>query len=334
MGGNALKQYNTRRYSKTEYFQLWDKLQGDLFNLFGHTGYLIPAYHSKETFGDLDCIYDSQYLPTDWVIKLVNYFKLADAQWVKHGNVLSFGLNNFQIDLIVMPTHDVQSSLNYYSYNDLGNLLGRLYHKLGIKYGHRGLSLIVRGNPNYILEEIPLTHDLHIILDILNLSYDKFEAGFDTLEDIFDYVISSTFFDKACFILDNRSHISRVRDKKRATYNAFLKYISAETVISKYSFGVKTEHGGYSIREPYYSEIVIKRFPFVADKVSELTKRYELDQEFKKIYNGNLISQMTGLSDKALGQFMSNFKFNQIEKQYYLDHTRELYDMILNSMAS
>ena len=42
---------------------------------------------------------------------------------------------NFQIDFIKVGEENWETSKNYFSYNDLGNLMGRLAQRLGVKYG-------------------------------------------------------------------------------------------------------------------------------------------------------------------------------------------------------
>lgn len=312
MGGNALKFYQTRRVDKTEYLELVKLVQDKLLNCFNNSGLVIPCFRNKTDFGDLDLILDSSVLPENWLKILLKEFNIEkNTQWIKNGNVVSIGVNNFQVDLIITPHKYVLSSLNYFSYNDLGNLLGRIFHKLGIKFGHKGLSLIIRyNNSGHILKEIELTQDYNIILDILGLSYDKFLKGFDNIEDIYDFVCESKYFDKEIYLLNNRDHTSRVRDKKRTTYNNFLKYIQNKDIVSNYSFENKTEFGGYSIREPFYTEIVLRLFPSIKKEIDELISEFELKQQFKMVYNGEIVSKITGLTGKELGKFMSDIKFD------------------------
>jgi hypothetical protein len=220
---------------------------------------------------------------------------------------LSIGYKNFQIDLIATKPEHLLASLTYFSYNDLGNLIGRMGHKLGLKFGHQGVSIIVRGNDrtDHILKEIVLTHDLKHAFEILGLDFQKFLVGFDDLEDIFQYVASSKYFDPEIYSLEHRSHTSRTRDKKRATYSAFLKWVEDTNPATNHSFAEKSELGGYSIREPYYTSEVLTRWPHVKAEVEALIAAHKLDTAFKKVYNGTLVSLCTGLTDKELGGFMS-----------------------------
>lgn len=325
MGGNSLKQYDTTRLGINEYNELNKFIHIKLQEMFGHPGYDIPYYHSKDTFGDMDLVIDSSTLPNHWVDVVVKDLALLPTQWVKNGNVLSIGIKNFQIDLIITPSEDVESSIRYFSYNDLSNLLGRQHHKLGVKLGHRGLSIIIRGgnNASYVLDDILLTSDYGIALDIIGLSMNEYLQGFDTLEDMYNFVCKSKFFDPDIYLLDNRSHTSRIRDRKRASYNGFLTYIREHNIPATYTFDVKTEHGGYNVREPYYSEIIVPKFPWIEKKVNTLKEKFELAQQFKTLYNGSIVSSLTGLSGKALGAVMSKIKFSEEDMIYHLSHPNE-----------
>ena len=58
MGGNALKNTETRRYSEDEYFAIQPKIFNKLMLIEqGSSCYLIPAYCSKTSFGDMDILY-------------------------------------------------------------------------------------------------------------------------------------------------------------------------------------------------------------------------------------------------------------------------------------
>lgn len=335
MGGNALKNYETRRYNKEEFIELASIVQDKLFQCVNTRGCIIPYFNNKTDFGDLDLILNSNSLPINWVNIIIHEFNLTDNQWIKNGNVLSIGVNNFQIDLINTPNQYLVSSLNYFSYNDLGNLLGRLFHKLGLKLSHKGLNLVVRSNENaHILKEIELTQSYSVILNILGLSYAKFVYGFDNIEDVYNFVCESKYFDKDIYLLNNRSHKSRIRDRKRITYSNFLKYIQNNNIQSNYSFKNKSELGGYSIREPYYSEIVLELFPHVKEEIDSLISEFELNQKFKNVYNGKIVSEITGLTGKELGSFMSTINFDNGEIELGISNPEYISDKISKLFGS
>lgn len=310
MGGNALANYETRRLTRDEYFKVADYVFDVLLHELNVEAKLIPAYRFKSDFGDADFILNSDELSSNWVGEVIKAFDLKDNEWAKNGDCLSIGVNNFQVDLITVPGKYVKSTIDYFSYNDLGNLIGRIGHKLGVKIGHRGSSIIVRpvGRDDHIIEEIEITTNFDEALDLLGLSVDEFRKGFDSLTDIYEYVASSKYFDPEIYALENRSYASRVRDKKRATYNGFMKWIEETKPKANHQFASKSELGGYSLRMPYYETEVLKRWPEVKEKVDAAIARYEFNEEFKKVYNGRIVGELTGYQGKDLGEFMAEMR--------------------------
>lgn len=321
MGGNALKQYHTTRLEKDEYFLVCEKFSSLFYEAFGFIPQLITAYKNKPSFGDADFLLDSKDLPPNWVEKVKETFKLDSNQYSKNGDVLSVGFMNFQIDLIVVK--DICAAYFYFSYNDFGNLIGRLGHKLGIKIGHNGLSIIVRHKAlsDHVLKEIHLSSNYEDILEILGLDIERYNEGFNELDDIFNYVSSSKWFNNDIYLFENRNSISRVRDKKRETYNKFLTWCSENKPTNKHVFEEKTELGGYSLRLPYYETIVLKKWPWVKPIVEEVITNFELNEQFKKVFNGNIVTKNTGYTGKTLGAFMAKMKetINEDTKKVWIE---------------
>lgn len=319
MGGNALKQYETTRLEALDYQGITREFEHDFMKVFGFKPLLIKAYKNKPSFGDADYLIDSSKLPDNWTHELKTSFGLGYSQYVKNGNVVSIGYKHFQFDLIVTLHEDMEASYFYFSYNDFGNLIGRIGHKLGVKIAHDGLKLVVRhkARSDHILKEIVLAKDSKQALDLLGLNRGRYEQGFDELEDIFEYVASSKYFDPEIYSLEHRSATSRIRDKKRATYNSFLRWVNETKPKANHEFTEKSELGGYSLRMPYYETEVCSRWPWVRQEVDQLIADFELDLRFKEVYNGSIVSEMTGYTGKTLGAFMSLMK-HKINKELWL----------------
>lgn len=86
---------------------------------------------------------------------------------------------------------------------------------------------------------------------------------------------------------------------------AFLKWIEETKPKANYSFRNKSELYGYSIREPFYTEIILKIWPEVKEKVDKLISDYESEQAFKNVFSGAVVSDSTGLIGKELGVAIS-----------------------------
>ena len=329
MGGNL---FTARRYKAEEYKDLEFEVKIKLNELFGVRVFPLLYYKNKESFGDMDILLESDNLPPNWKNVVKSEFNLTDELCHSNGNVFSFMYKNFQIDLICMQKKYFKSAYAYYAYNDLGNLLGRLTHKMGIKLGHKGLSLIVRPSNfnDHIIGEVELSQDIDIALDILGLDKEVYKNGFDDVEDIFKYVASSPYFNPDIYLLENRNATSRVRDNKRQTYTKFLEWCEAnKDSLNRFDFGTVQEMGGYSIREPWYTDVVLKFFPEAEEQVNSLIYEFEINQKLAERLSGGIVMKVTGVEGKELGILYKKIKeilLNKYTKEQLIEmnpHTVE-----------
>lgn len=323
MGGNL---FTVRRYEADEYRKLEAEVVVDKLTIqLGMSVASLMYYKNKESFGDMDILVESDNLPPNWKQLVIETFNLQPEQTHSNGNVFSIMYKNFQIDLICMQHKYFNSAYYYYAYNDLGNLLGRITHKMGIKFGHKGLSLIIRPKDfkDHVIGEVELSQNFEDALKIIGVSPEEYDKGFDDIEDIFKYVSSSPYFNSDIYLLDNRNAVSRVRDKKRQTYNKFLEWCeSQKDTLPRFDFGNVTEKGGYSLREPWYSDIVLKYFPEAEEKVNALIEEYELNQKLAEKLSGGIVMKVTGIEGKELGVLYKKVKeilFEKYTKQQLID---------------
>jgi len=304
VGGNALKNTVTRRYDKKEYVNICYRVQKDLTLAFSdpdpaaprRKAVSIPAYRSKETFGDLDILMDSTGLTANVRDVLKDIFNPTEI--VKNGSVYSFDVDQFQVDLILTPKEELWSSYVYFSYNDLGNLMGRIYHKMGLKYGHEGLVYPVRED-SHTIKEILVSRDMSLIFQFGGYSWQRWQEGFDTLEDIFEYTISSPFYSFKIFDLDNRNHRSRVRDRKRPTYTAFLNWAENREGAPDFQWDPDKK---------IYLQRIREWFPDFGVKYDTAIAENEERKFVHELFNGDSVSRVSGYSGKELGQYMAFLK--------------------------
>ena len=295
MGGNALKHTQTRRYALQEYTELYNALSVRLNSMLGpHKQALIPAYREKTSFGDMDIVYDGPRLSVDDVER-----EFSPNEIVKNGDVISFNYDQLQIDLINTKTFDY--SLCYFSYNDLGNLIGKLARRAGLKHGHNGLFLPLRLAEHYQVD-IPVTTDYSAALEFLDLSPERFRQGFDTLQDIFDYVAGSRYFNPDAYKLENLNNIARVRDRKRSTYREFLKY--CETA--------KPGSHAAKVDTVLYLPQIFDAFPDVRPRFMAEVAEMQVYCAAKDKFNGDVVTKLTGLTGKRLGEFIQYTKKHDI----------------------
>ena len=293
MGGNALAYYGARRFNKEEYGTISTEVLTKLRKVVPKEILLpIPYYFSKESFGDLDllCLPLS---PEDYsnIIKA-----LGSDIYVRNSEVISILYKELQVDIIPMPNQYLTSSYNYYSFNDLGNLLGRIFHKMGLKYGHKGLTLPLREG-THKFDEIMITQDIEKILNFIGLDYEPFRDGFETMEDIFEYVESSFFFTPSIFSYENLNSVNRIRNRKRETYTKFLERVQGKE--ERYIF--------LNDKERYLPRIW-DFFPEAKTNYDNALAQLNLRKELQAKFNGEIVKSITGLDGYELGQFMKRVK--------------------------
>jgi hypothetical protein len=321
MGGNIF--VASRRYSKKEYHELVAIVTEMFKDELPHMRFeIIPTYHQKESFGDMDIIVDNLYRQ-----RVRQLFTIKDTTFpmcVSNGNVDSVLFRDFQIDLIFTAPDDIDAALNYFSWGDLGNLCGRVIHKTGFKYGHLGLMCLIKEG-HYQFSEILVSRDMKLIMSFVEYDYDTWKQGFDTQEDIFRFVSSTPYFNKNIFLLHNRSHTSRIRDRKRKMYREFLNWIDSRD-LPEYPWKSLEERGGY-VQQPEWLQKAFEWFPEFEETYRFVRANFEQQILFKKKYNGNLVRDVTQLSGIELGRFMQYLNdsshYNDGLKEFVLASTEE-----------
>jgi hypothetical protein len=306
MGGRALS-VHTRRYNKAEYLKLQEELIHKLDVVY-ETVLDIPSYRDKEDYGDLDLIVTNTKT-TNIKDYLIN--ELNSKQIVSNGNTISFEYKEFQVDLIHI-TSNLELARTYFSYNDLGMLMGILAKRLNCKYGFNGLHYTYYNNDRSYKKDILLTTDVLTIFSFLDLDYNIFSKGFNKLTDIFDYVITSRYFDTKCFINEEEwNHSSRTRNRKRPNWNNFLNYLVTNSInISS----PKIEGVKYYVNN-YFSDIDL------VQQLDDLDNEEQLKSVIKSKFNGIMVSELTDLVDKELGQFINSYKNSKLDFVSYIVST-------------
>lgn len=308
MGGHALS-YVTVRLTKKNADVVAADCVAKLQALYpGRRVAYMSSYRLKPDAGDADILVeaDDRYDP----------FKAAEAlgavEVVRNGPVTSFGLkvrpelpeldgNVFQVDLIKSSPEEFDYASNYFQWSDLGNFVGRIAHASFCAHKHNGLYFYFRDpdEPDHLFREIVLTRDYGQALAYLGYDVARYNAGFDTLEEIFEFAASSEFFNPAIYLLENRNAISRVRDKKRPAYQGFLTYCEAHPELPAYQFPANKET---------WLPRLVAHFPHFQAKYDQAKADLAELKAVKAKYNGEWVAQLTGLQGKELGGLMKRFK--------------------------
>ena len=333
-----MQQYGVERLTKEQYNEVLSELTITL----PEKTLPVPSYRSKESFGDCDLLTTA----TDEAFEksLSKDFALLGKK--RNGAVTSYALKYgsfppFQFDLIKAKEDSFKFHYNYLSYNDLGNLIGRVAAAFGFKFAHDGLYILAwydhKGEERSVVrvKEEAKTNDhaehrmekLFIsnfdeALEFLGFDSLRFAQGFDTVDDILDFVASSKYFCKDFFLFENRNHDQRKRDVKRPTYTRALEYF--DILVEAKSRDEVTRSFKADVAKKYPSIVNIKR-----DMRKEIKRKYVLSRRlssrrvvwlYRRLFGkqlegvalGNMMKFLNNNCDKSLAvSGVSNYEWNE-----------------------
>lgn len=309
MGGNALKNCETRRLNKDDYFDLAYHVIASLKAKYSPPDreleiIMIPSYAAKESFGDLDLLVSTQYLPADFADTVGNLFSSKEV--IINGDAISMEVNGFQVDLIMTPVKHIYFAMRYFSYNDLGNLMGKIANAYGVKFGHKGVSYIYRDFRGDKITEIPLAVSFADFCKAFDFDIKEYLNGFNELEDIFRFVSKSRYFNPDIFLLENLNHKSRVRDSKRETYKKFLEWCEKK---KRFDWEGR-EYPEIKHDKKQHLPMLFEKFQRFAfkDKLMNEYRMHLQNREARRKFNGDLVQSITSLKGESLGKFIEFFK--------------------------
>lgn len=309
MGGKALSEPSPR-LSTPRLLQLAGSVFAVLKDAFPDLrAQAIPWYAEKPDHGDLDILVAAG--PGYDVGALAR--ALGAVEVVHNGTVSSIGLQVpegvFQVDLVSVEPRSYDFSMSYFAYNDMGNLLGRVAHKMGFKLGHLGLSYVLRDpdKDTLVIDEIMITRSWSEALRLLGYNPAFYQTamargGFRDLESIFRYVTSSPYVNRDIYLLENRNQKARARDSKRKTYSEFLAWIEQAEEIPAFDWSNKE-----LVRRTALSQ-ARACFPDFAEAMDAASARALQHAAARRRFNGAVVAKITGLTGVELGAVMKEVR--------------------------
>jgi hypothetical protein len=297
MGGNAMKSFGTIRINEGELSRISLDISEKL-NAVGALWGIPPHICEKKSHGDIDVLVSDVFRKEVAAIVSGMHSKpngpVVSAAWPFDGGKL------VQVDFIFVKPDEYEYAFEYFSYNDIHNLIGRTAHKMGLKHGHDGLKYIVRDGVQTVLGEIVLTRDFAQAMKFLGFSHERYLKGFHTLEEIYHYVSDHPKFSPKMFDLNERNHIARMRDRKRPTYTGFLSWIEKNRrYLGDYDWPTDKD---------VWLQSIFAEFPESKTTYDSLWNAHKAKESAKMKFNGVMVGQLTGLREKPLGRLIQAFK--------------------------
>lgn len=302
MGGHALKTVSLVRKTTDEYNKIQSIIVPILKERLDTSIEIVKCYHTKTSHGDMDVLIKIDNKFHNKNINLIDFIKntFNPNEIYNNNGVISFDYEKFQIDFIPIKESNWDFAVKWFAYDPLSNITGKIAHKKGLKFGWNGLVFPFRNFNGRLSTDILISMDHRKSLEFLGFDYNRYLMGFDTLQDIFDYIVTSKYFDSSIFQMENLNQIDRKRNRKRQTYQQFIEFMSKNKLNTEYKFKRK---------EDYIFEID-KYFPEanLINKLQELQKKDEQNKEMNSKFNGKLVMNVyPDLKGSELGNMITNF---------------------------
>jgi len=291
------------RVSQAEYLEIERELVKYLEQKFrrdGKASYRIPRfYKSKPDFGDVDILLSDAVIE-DWKVLQEEIAKdLAVTQYKTKGDLSMAYKDKIQVDVMVCKDECLDSTWQFLCYNDLGNLLGKHYRRFNLLYGEKGLFYVYRRESGGYRKDILLTRDMKKILGFLELSFEEWDSGFDTLEKMFDWVIACKYFTVTPFVELTTNTAKRA--KLRTTMRKFVQYVQDNNIQKNYEFQPKDTY--LPMIMEYFSDVPL------ADLIQHEKTQEEREKAIKSKFNANIImKRFPDLKGPKLGKFIAYVK--------------------------
>ena len=306
--------FSTKRLPKDEFLLFLKDVKSKLLSNTNYRFFVPKWIEDKEDFGDLDIVVEN---PIE-IDVLKEIFK--PERFKSNGPVFSLVYKDFQIDFIKHSKEDYESAKNYYCYNDLGNLIGRLAQRFALKFGPDGLRYVYY-HKDRNLGEFNISKDIDTILSFLDLDVVKFRRGFKTRKELFDFIIKSKYFNPYIYDMEHLNKINRDRNKKRTTYVAWLDYVEP---LKKFFDKDGLFDGDKRIFIPDINNHFFYNSEFF-EWIIEKDKEFDLKEQVKAKFNGDIVMEITDLRAKKLGKFIGEFKV-WIEETYFKEFDQYVLD--------
>jgi hypothetical protein len=285
---------------RAEYLDREREIRAYLHDKIG-SNFRIPRYYTnKPDFGDMDVVVCAAAAePMGWPVLREEFVSDLGITQTKTAGVFSTIYRELQVDFFLREEDVFHSTDSYLSFNDVGNLIGKICRRLGLKYGEDGLSWVFRRPDNeHYRRDILISRNPESIFGFLGLSYEEWLRGFDELDDIFCWVIQSPYFS----VHPYRNPSKRIRDRKtqRPTVARFLHFLEEQNVDKVHV---------YNEDKSSYVGAISSHFPDarleeeIAREMSDAVRATQIKERF----SGSLVMKLVPLRGKALGAFIKEF---------------------------
>ena len=155
----------------------------------------------------------------------------------------------------------------------------------------------------------------------MDYDYNEYLKGFNTKEDIFNFSVSTMYFKRDRFLMENLSHKDRKRNRKRKTYHEFLEFVDKNEISDK-----EDNHLNSLNSKEWFLRInsVFPSSNFII-KVIDMKEKEQIRRKISEKFNGNILMEhFPELQGKELGKWIGLFRQSYLNwDTFVLTHTTE-----------
>ena len=257
----------------------------------------IPRYLLEKTdFGDLDVLVADEAIGGGTQVdRIADHLAVLGSQRKKVGAIWSTVVSGLQVDFFPFPRHALETVRSFMDYGEIGNVVGRMARRLGCTFGERGLAYVYRWSDHY-RHDVPLTSDFTEVCRFFGLDYAKWRSGFFSRREMFDWLVSSPYFDPSPYVRDDGRIPALAR--ARTGMAAFVEYVRKMPPLER-----------TPVADPI--EVVALGFPEVGlrEIIADQDRKTARIAAVASKFNGRVVMAVRpDLYGRTLGEFITRFQ--------------------------
>lgn len=276
--------------SKVLFLEEYTNIREEIGKLISSSHWITPIEYlkSKISFNDIDIpvVVKDPYNFDDEFNEILA--KLQPSE-VSGYSILYKGA---QVDFIPIAQDSLSSELLVLNIPVFHIILGKLARRYGVRLTKTGVTMTIKYDGEQ--ETINITRTAQQTLELFQLDIARYYEGFNNVEEVFDYIMSSPYYSSewAEAVAAHGNSKDRSNDAKYNCWTELAAYTPFKE--SKYS-------GICNIIDTMETYNIT---PSVKDTLEKLQDISRFKAVKRTVFNGFVIGDITGLKGKELGDFM------------------------------
>lgn len=210
-----------------------------------------------------------------------------------------------QVDVnIRKDAQDWKNVMFFHAYGDLGMIMGRLAASVGLHLGELGLKVSSQALVPTYSPTFELSTSMPDIMSFFGLSMDRWEAGFATQRETFEWIASSRFYVPCQISIPASRAKSR---SNRSMYQAYFQWNDARAKATAQHDGLSLQKRETNDTETCILTIIGQEALVFFGKQEEhnaLAQENERRLRVKAMWNGRKVGEWTSWSGRLVGRLM------------------------------